>query len=59
MYFYQQDNIVSNFMKRVNFSGILFKCGFETLIVFFKHDAFSGHFFPDYNSSLNASCKSK
>lgn len=47
MYFYQQDNIVSNFMKRVNFSGILFKCGFETLIVFFKHDAFSGHFFPD------------
>lgn len=37
MYFYLQDNTVSNFMKRVNFLGILlFKCGFETLIVFFK-----------------------
>lgn len=60
MYFYLQDDIVSNnFINRINFSGIFsFKCGFKNVKCFFIHDAFNGYFFLNYNSPLNALCKS-
>lgn len=50
MYFYLQDNIVSsNFINRVNFSGIFpFTCGFEMLIAFLNMMHLVDSFFPGY-----------
>lgn len=60
MYFYLQEDIVSNnFINRINFSGIFsFKCGFELLIAILHMMHSMDILFINYNSPLNALCKS-